>query len=192
MAAAAIAAGLMVFAQAGSALACSCAFTALNDQVGTADVVATGTLTDVRDPFGGPVVSSTDPIRYVVDVDRVYKGTPHSRIVFRSARLGASCGLEGMHVDRRYMFLLQRDSGGHLSANLCGGTRLVNGGVESNVTRVTGPPEAPPSAAAGRLLRSDDTSATSTWLPIGVGGLAVGAASAGYLWWRRRSGSAGS
>jgi hypothetical protein len=182
--------GLLVFAQAGPSLACSCAMSNMNDQVKIADVVATGTLTDIKEPDSGPVISSADPIQYVVDVDHAYKGGPPSRLAFTSARLGESCGLEGMHVDRRYMFFLLRDDSGHLSANLCGGTRLTTDGVETKVTHVTGPPVAPANVANPSTHRIDEGSPAESAIPMwliaaGAGGLAVLAVVGGYVWRRR-------
>jgi hypothetical protein len=197
-----VGAGMLVFGGSGTALACSCAMGGVDDYVGYADVVATGTLTDIEPPADGPVISSIDPVKYTVEVDRTFKGDPQPRLVFYSARFGASCGLEGMHADRRYTFFLTQ-GGERLTANLCGGTRPASDGFETKVARVTGPPiEAadPPSTdpsasgpGAEASIDIDDNDANAAndsgvplWVYAAIGGVVIIAAG-GVLIWRRSS-----
>jgi hypothetical protein len=195
-----VGAGMLVFGGSGTALACSCAIGSVDDYLGYADVVATGTLTDIKPPTDGPVISSVDPVKYTVDVERTFKGEPQDRLVFYSARFGASCGLEGMHVDRRYTFFLTQ-GGERLTANLCGGTRLATDGFETKVASVTGPPveaanpQADPSTSDPGTEASIDVndnadsaatdSAVPLWVYAAIGGAVILAG--GGLLVRRRA-----
>jgi LPXTG-motif cell wall-anchored protein len=194
----AISAGLTVFAQTGPALACSCVTSSLGDQVDRAGVVATGTLAVIADPSGGSVVSSTAPIRYMVDVDAVYKGRPAAQLSFVSARFGASCGLEGMRADRRYVFFLLGDHEDGLSADLCGGTAPTSAHLQSGLEQLTGPPTQvaevetgvtdSPARGPGHDAVDEatgDASSTAIWL--GLLGVAAVGGGGGLIWWRRRS-----
>ena len=94
-----------------------------------ADEIFAGTLTGMSGPPERGVVSSTDPITYTVAVDAVYRGDVGSVAFFESAMSGASCGLEGMTVDRRYLVfvthrwlgagrdLVRRHGSGHACAS---------------------------------------------------------------------------
>jgi hypothetical protein len=187
-----VGAGMLVFGGSGTALACSCAMGGVDDYVGYADVVATGTLTDIEPPADGPVISSIDPVKYTVDVERTFKGDPQPRLVFYSARFGASCGLEGMHADRRYTFFLTRGGllsrgGEHLTADLCGGTRPASDGFETKVARVTGPP-----IEAGDPTPADPSASgpgVPLWVYAGIGGVGILAAGGVLIWRRSAQGS---
>jgi hypothetical protein len=198
-----VGAGMMVFAGAGTAFACSCVVSTTADQVGYADVIVTGTLADIDAPDDGTVISSVDPVKYTVDVERTFKGDPQRSLVFSSARFGASCGLEGMQADRRYTFFLYhgdnggKDNGTALFANLCGGTRPASDDFEARVAAVTGPPveaAASPSAGSGEAraeasIDRADESSVPTWAYAAVGGGVV-VIVAGFLVWRRVSSQA--
>jgi hypothetical protein len=190
-AAMAVAAGLMMFAQTGPALACSCVRSSVSDQVAAADVVATGTLTKVTDPSrGDAVIRSVDPLRYRIDVDHTYKGPPAAQLTFVSARFGASCGLEGMQLDHRYRLFLQRDSSDRLSADLCGGTAPATAPIQTDIARVTGPPRA---ASAGQPASerkpglSADSVGDTSWAAFWMGAIVVVGVGAAGFWWLRRS-----
>jgi hypothetical protein len=183
----------LVLGVAEPAFACSCASASTGEYVRYADVIVTGTLIDMQDPPQQPIMSSTDPITYTVAVDRTFKGEPNSEIEFTSAMSGASCGLEGMRVDRNYTFFLNT-SGGGLTANLCGGTTSARDGLERQITQSTGPPAmsagfTPPTATPVADGADEDSSVQSTvpfWiLATAGGGIAVLAAAGTWLWRRR-------
>ena len=133
--------GMLVTVGAGPALACSCAVGQTRDFVEGADEIVSGTLADMREPRG-LVMSSSDPITYVVEVDAVFRGDAGRRLVFESAMSGVSCGLEGMVVDRRYVFVLA-DQGDTRSAGLCGGTAPASAGLQAELEALTGSPTPP-------------------------------------------------
>lgn len=186
-----VASGVLVGVGAGPAFGCDCASGSVKNFVGYADVIVTGTLTEMDDPPQQEVVSSMDPITYTVDVDQTFKGDVAPQVVFTSAMSGASCGLENMQADRRYAFFLNT-AGDGLDANLCGGTAPTSQQLEKLIARWTGPPDtlpasAAPAAAPAETTPSDrSTSGSSASLPWIVGG-AVLLAGVGILLWAHRS-----
>jgi hypothetical protein len=126
----------------------------ISDFVSSSDDIVAGTLVDIREPHGF-VMSSGDPVTYVVDVDAVFRGDAGRRVVFTSAMSGATCGLEGMVMDRRYVFFLDGD-GGTRSASLCGGTALASATLEAEVEALTGP-ASPPAGEDDPLPAADLT-----------------------------------
>jgi hypothetical protein len=169
-----LACGMVVTVGSGPALACSCAMAETPDFVSWSDDIVAGTLLDIREPRG-LVMSSADPNVYTVDVDAVFKGDAGRRVVFESAMSGASCGLEGMVADQRYVFFLSHD-GDTRSASLCGGTAPASVGLLAEVEAVTGPPW-PPAGADDPLPAADLTG----WL-FGAVGAGV-ALVAGVAFW---------
>jgi hypothetical protein len=187
--------GTLVTVGAGPALACSCAYGQTRDFVRGADEIVAGTLVGMDGPAQRRILSSTDPIRYTVAVDHVYRGEAGSVVEFESPASGASCGLEGMVVDRRYVVFLNAD-GATRTANLCGGTAPATPHLEAAVQRLTGsatgafvgasaPPAGAdePSSAPG--LSSHAT--VSGWTIAGGAGLAIALAAGTALWVRRRA-----
>jgi hypothetical protein len=65
--------GGLLFGAVGPAAACSCAALTDEEAFEYADAVFTGTLVEVITGAGHPLVS-TDPARFMFDVDRVFKG----------------------------------------------------------------------------------------------------------------------
>lgn len=184
--------GIVVTGGAGPALACSCAFNRVPAYVGYADEVYTGTLVDVERPSTNGVWSSGDPVTYTVAVDAVYDGDVGSVAVFESAVSSASCGLDGMMVDRRYLVFTTMD-GKVPTASLCGGTGPATPKRLAAVERLLGEPSTPSvavdkTAAAPDPVRAED--ATTPGLPTwAVGGaiLASGVLLAVVFGLRRRS-----
>ncbi len=127
---------------AGPALACSCAYQRTGEFAAAADEIFTGTLKAMTEPPRTGVVSSTDPITYTVAVDAVYRGDVGSVALFESAMSGASCGLEGMTVDRRYLVFVSTD-GSERAATSCGGTAPATPGRVDAIERLTGAPAEP-------------------------------------------------
>ena len=162
--------------------ACSCAGGSPAQYAAWADVVFTGTLTAVDPPPRRLVMSSGDPVTYHFDVDGVLKGDAPSNAQVTSAALGASCGLEGMEVDQRYVVYA---TGVHeLTANLCGGTSPVGPAAVERVEKVTGPAHDPGPAAS---YPTDDGGPGAGWLLVGAAGLVTAGAVALTLWRRRRA-----
>ncbi len=140
---------------AGPALACSCAYQHMPEFVDGADEIFAGTLTGTSGPPERGVVSSTDPITYAVEVDAVYRGDVGSVAYFESAMSGASCGLEGMEVDRRYLVFVSTD-GSERAATSCGGTAPATPGRVDAIERLTGAPAEPAVGADTRKPRAAD------------------------------------
>jgi hypothetical protein len=114
-------AGLVLFT-AAPASACSCAALGTEKLVDAADTVFLGTLASVEEPppDDDGTIGSDDPVSYTFDVEQTFTGDAGDGVV-ESARLGASCGLEGMRVGTTYVvFAGEGDDG--LGASLCGGT----------------------------------------------------------------------
>jgi len=148
----------LVVVTATPSFACSCAAASTEQYVDGADVVVTGTVADREPPPERPVMSSGDPVTYTVDVERRFKGDGQDPLQVLSAISGASCGLEGVRVGRRYVVFATVGRGGDLWASLCGGTAPWSADLEAGVVAATGPGTvAPPSAApAGTAGTSGD------------------------------------
>ncbi|MCU1486270.1 MAG: uncharacterized protein JWN67_3016 [Actinomycetia bacterium] len=148
---------------ASPAHACSCVGFTDEEAFARADTVFVGTPVEkqARDREDGSY-ASTDPARWVFQVDRVYKGRVGSPQGVVSARDGASCGLELALGVRALVFV--RDG----RADLCNGTR------ESAVRPVPasfGSPRGPTDRAVG--VPADGR----PWWPFAAGGaVTVGAA----------------
>ncbi|MGH9271188.1 MAG: hypothetical protein ACRDZ2_07930, partial [Ilumatobacteraceae bacterium] len=89
--AAAAASLVVVVGEGRSVSACSCVEFTDQQAFEAAETVFTGTLVDIVTP-PGDTFSSTDPERFVFDVDQVYKGDAFVRQTIVTAREGASCG----------------------------------------------------------------------------------------------------
>lgn len=144
----------LVVVTGAPSFACRCAGGAVREYVDRADVVVTGTVTDVEPPPRRPVMSSNDPVTYTVAVDRVYAGGAAAEVAVLSEASSASCGLEGVRAGGRYVvFAAQRTVGGEpaheLWANLCGGTGPATPRFVAQLEAVTGPGEPPGSAGTG-------------------------------------------
>lgn len=173
--------GIVVTAGSGPALACSCAFGRMPEYVGYADEVFAGTLVDVERPSTKGIWSSNDPVTYTVEVDAVYQGDVGPTADVESAVSGASCGLDGMVVDRRYLVFTTID-GTVPTASLCGGTAPATPERLAAVERLLGAPTPPVAAAQDVDLQPEVRPATGTddagsgmsvWI---VGGVLVGVA----------------
>lgn len=138
---------------AGPALACSCAYQRTGEFAAAADEIFTGTLTAMTEPPRTGVVSSTHPITYTVAVDAVYRGDVGSVAFFESAMSGASCGLEGMTVERRYLVFVGTD-GSKRAATSCGGTAPATPARMDAIERLTGAPAEPATAVVATTSRA--------------------------------------
>lgn len=113
-----------------SASACSCVGFTDQEAFAHADVVFTGVLVDIITP-AGDTYASTDPERFVFDVERVYKGDAVDPQTIVTARDGASCGLEIHGSGAFLVYATSTDSivtgavDGERYSNLCSGTRPI-------------------------------------------------------------------
>ena len=171
----------MVLGVAGPAAACSCASVGLARYVEGADVVVTGILEDVEESGDGLFSSGPGRAEYHVTVESTYKGRATEELVFTSSGDGASCGVEGLDVTRRYTFFLSR-SGDGLTSSLCSGNRASAASVDRRVAALTGEPTAPLPSSAQDAAGAD----RDWWLPA-TGAVLTGLAAAVVLVRRRRT-----
>lgn len=180
---------VLVVGAASPGFACSCASQRTADHVALADLVFIGTLVDIGEPTRGAVVSSSDPVAHTVAVEAVHRGDVGEVVVVESASSGASCGLEGLVLDRRYVVFADAEEG-RLTATSCGGTAAASPRLVRALERLTGPPSAPGRSpvAPGVVRTGGDPSPGSgraDTLVWSAGG-AVVLAAAGALALRRR------
>lgn len=176
--------GFALAATAQPASACSCATLGDDAAFADADAVFSGVLAEVRTP-AGERFNSSDPERFIFDVDRVYKGEVFERQSVVTAREGASCGLELSIQAGRILvfgrrdgdFIVQADDG-ELAANLCNGTRPV---LASNpvpfgagaLPRAGSSPIGVGPARSAPAVRAPTDWSSTTWLVVLVGGTLV-------------------
>ncbi len=159
------------------AFACSCAGVSPAEHVEGTDVVVTGRVLDHVEarsrPWGGT------PSTYLVEAQTVWRGEVTERFEVIGGEAGDTCAMEGIEVDRRYVFFLHQ-RGGQLHGSLCGGTGTV---TERQVDRlldpVAGQPDGDGPATAGWSVRSNGDL-------VAAGG-AVLAAGFGVAWKVRRA-----
>lgn len=181
--------------------ACSCATFTDTEAYEFADVVFTGTLVEINTPVGDIVVS-TDPERFVFDVDQVFKGEARTRQSVVTAREGASCGLEISGLGPFVVFARLDDDGitsgavdGEVYSSLCSGTRPLADGAMPTSFGTTSPPATV--AATGGASSSPASSANGNSAPglriaAITGVLVLGAGSALALRRRRPKGATSS
>jgi hypothetical protein len=117
-------AGALSAVPVSTALACSCAQASIQESVGFADVVFTGTATAVEAPPPGDVVSTADPVHYAFAVDKVFKGPlVDAEIVATTAMDGASCGTS-FGIDERWL-VFANVADGEIHTGLCSGNVLL-------------------------------------------------------------------
>lgn len=203
--AAVVAALSIVVVGAGPSFACSCVMAGTATHVKWADVVVTGTLLDRVPPEKKRLMSSTDPATYVVAVDGVFKGEAAPVIEIRSHNDGASCGLELVAEDKRYVFFAGYESKGEdrgeqrLWANLCGGSGPATQRLVAAVQASTGLAEPEPDANAAahdselvvtmdpEPAPEEDEDPLAAWaVPIGLAAGGSLVLLAGALWLRYR------
>jgi hypothetical protein len=141
-------AGALSAVPVSTALACSCAQASIQESVGFADVVFTGTATAVEAPPPGDVVSTADPIHYAFDVDKVFKGERiDAEIVASTAMDGASCGTS-FGIDERWL-VFANITEGEIWTGLCSGNvLLIDDETEAAALAELGTPIAEPEPTA--------------------------------------------
>lgn len=167
--------GVSTLGIARPASACSCAQWTDDEAFAAADAVFTGALIDIQTPPGDSY-SSTDPERFVFDVDEVFKGDAFARQSIVTARDGASCGLEISGPGPFLVFAFTESDGittgaadGEFYSNLCQGTRaLASGAMPSTFNAGT-----PPVAGSSPVGSSETSSSTAPWIVSGAVLIAV-------------------
>jgi hypothetical protein len=147
-------AGMGLVATQAPAFACTCVRDDVASKAERADVVLSGTLTQVRREQTGdrPRLAR---LTYVVEVDRAYQGAvTRETVEITSSADTATCGLGRLTTDRRYVFFATA-RGSALSTNRCSGTGPASAGLVARVREVLGvgraigvsPPEPDPPVA---------------------------------------------
>ena len=120
--------GVFVFGIPGRVAACSCASFADEEALENADAAFTGTLVETITP-AGDADSSTDPKRFVFDVDEVFKGEVFAR---QSIADFAACALQIRGPGPFVVFAHTKTDGfprgaadGELYSDMCSGTRVL-------------------------------------------------------------------
>ena len=183
------------------AAACDCATFTDTEAYEFSDVVFTGTLVGINTP-AGEIVVSTDPERFVFDVDQVFKGEAQTRQSVVTAREGASCGLEIGGPGPFLVFARLDDEGisrgavaGEVYSNLCSGTRpLADGALPISfgapsppvTVSATGEASSPPASSA------NGSSGDGRWIAWIAGVLVLGAGGAIALRRHGRNGATSS
>lgn len=148
------------------ASACDCSIPADDAAaVEGSDAAFTGTLVERIDP--DPLLTSSDPVRYVFDVSLVHKGTIGSRVEVESAWASASCG--AVISANSPMLVVTRAEGERLITAQCSGTRPI--------TEIVGPPQIdgwPPAMSTAGVPERPDTDASAA--PAARNGCDEGAA----------------
>lgn len=116
-----------------SVSACSCVGFTDGEAFAASDTVFTGVLLEIQTPPGDSY-SSTDPERFVFDVEEVYKGKAFARQSVVTARESGSCGLELEGSGPFVVFARVETDGivggaaeGEVYSGLCSGTRALSG-----------------------------------------------------------------
>lgn len=186
----------LVVVTAAPSFACSCATFDTEEQVADAAVVVTGTVVSVQPPTGGEVMSSADPVTYVVDVERVLKGEPSDPLEVLSAAHGASCGIEGIGTGDRVVLFASPGAGGGaadgaLWASLCGGTTTWSAELEAAAAEAAGgeagtaePVSVPVSGGPPATEQTPAVEGGSLALPVGLAAGGLPLLLAVWLWFR--------
>lgn len=158
--------------------ACSCASQTTAQYVERADTIVDATV----------VWTSTNGLErtYSLEIDRVFKGSAAAREKVLTNASDAACGLGQLATDERYLFFIQGEHLGTMSAGLCSGTGLYDAAVAAEVEAVTGAPGPPTELAVPESGPVDPDQIEGTaWYTV-VGTTAVIAAVIGGLVWLRR------
>jgi len=183
------------------AAACDCDTFTDTEAFEFSDVVFTGTLVEINTP-AGDIVVSTDPERFVFDVDQVFKGEAQTRQSVVTAREGASCGLEIGGPGPFLVFARLDDEGisrgavaGEVYSNSCSGTRpLADGALPISfgapsppvTVSATGEASSPPASSA------NGSPGDGRWIAWIAGVLVLGAGGAIALRRHGRNGATSS
>lgn len=174
---------LLMVVTAGSAWACSCVATPLDEQVGRGDVVFVGRAVEQQAEAPREIVSSLDPVTWTFTVDRVHRGTAAGSQRVTTARSSASCG-SAFTAGRTYLVVgtdvgaAGAVSAGAVSTGLCDGTRPVSALTPTDDAVLgEGTVPAPPVPAPFEPVRP-----SVAWFGLLPAAALLGAA----LWWYRR------
>ncbi len=119
--------GLVLYAPAPAAWACSCVQMTDRQALHESDAAFVGRPQDDPDK-PDPFSSTATPWRWEFVVDAVIKGDLGSKVTVAAAREEASCGIE-FHPGRRYLVFAYVDDNGDYQTNLCQRTRPLAEGA---------------------------------------------------------------
>lgn len=180
----AIGIGIVSVGTAQPAGACSCATTSDAEAIGHADAAFAGSLVDVVTNTGEGLRSSSDPERFVFDVESVFKGEVAERQTVVTPEGGESCGLE-IAGPGPYLVFAFDDSdltfgaeAGELYSHLCSGTRALASGevpvdFRATAPETTGNAPAPPDPGTESGIAAADDGGSELWIPVAVAAAAL-------------------
>lgn len=137
---------------------CTCVDRDLAEYAADADVVFSGTLTAVR--LGAKVPDAKPgtprPVRYVVAVEKLYKGTlPATTVRVESKLVRPACRLDQLPVGKRYVFFADLVDDVPVVNGQCSGTQALTASVLAELETVFPPavtPEPEPTTATRTLV----------------------------------------
>ena len=176
-------AGFAVMVNQLPAHACSCVTASMAKHAQQAQAVFTAKVTGVE--------RTGSTATYAVTVESVYKGKVSAQMDVTSSADGASCGLENVVADRRYLFFGSL-SGTTVQANLCGGTVPVSAASTANIVRILGEGSQPvggtPTTPPTPVITPSDVAEPTTFTRLAApGGALVIVGLLGLLLLRRRT-----
>jgi hypothetical protein len=136
------------------ARACSCQVPESEaEAVERSDVAFTGRLVERIDP--DPLLTSSDAVRYVFEVELVHKGSVGPRVEVESAVQSTSCG--AVVSEEFPMFVVASKEGGRLTTSLCAGNRPITD--LEGPPRIAGQAPAPPAGQRQQPTSTDEVAA---------------------------------
>lgn len=187
--------------------ACRCLASNTARDAQRADAVFTGTVVSVQKPPSGNSPEGDNPtgegektnragtITIMVEADRSWKGHVPTKVELTTSASSASCGVDDLKADRKYLFFAHSDNA-KLTINSCGGTTPLTAKVGDNISKLLGPgkdpavtaekPDAEPPAAGREVI--DDSDPAGFARIAAPGGALVIVGAFGLLLLRRFSG----
>lgn len=153
------------------ALACSCAVADTDRSIAGSDHIFAGTVVERREtpPRLGGGRSSADPVYYVFEVDRAWKGDVYEKTTLYSEAGSESCGMEFKQGEKYLVFAQQGNK--MATSGFCSGNETYTGGADPAVVQKLGAPiELRAGASPGTPNENEGMPYGSSWL-WGIGGL---------------------
>ncbi|GGN91136.1 hypothetical protein [Saccharibacillus kuerlensis] len=122
--------------------ACSCAIIDTEQASAYAHAIFSGTVVDRRESPGGfdGARSSADPVYYVFEVDKAWKGDAYETTTVSTAMSSASCGTDFKMGENYLVFAREDEDRGILTTSLCSGNEWYESGIEPAAVQELGKP----------------------------------------------------
>ncbi|MEJ8302373.1 hypothetical protein [Saccharibacillus sacchari] len=131
-------AGLTIAAK--PAMACSCAISDPDRSIAYADRIFAGTVVERRESSSGlrGYTSTADPVYYVFEVDRAWKGKVYETTTLYSALGSESCGMQFAQGEKYLIFAQQGN--GMPTTTSCSGNEAYQGTTDPAAVKKLGEP----------------------------------------------------